>query len=172
MIPVRSPSATRAARGSGWRCRSAACRCRSAKAASSRRARRVALLSLGTRLAEALRAAEDLEARGLSTTVADARFAKPLDEDLILRLAREHEVLITLEEGSVGGFGSHVLQLLAERGALERGLRVRAMVLPDVFLDHDKPERQYAKAGLDAHAVVTKVFETLGQDAGALKVRA
>ncbi|HYI91549.1 MAG TPA: 1-deoxy-D-xylulose-5-phosphate synthase [Beijerinckiaceae bacterium] len=133
---------------------------------------RVALLSLGTRLAEALRTAEDLEARGLSTTVADARFAKPLDEELILRLAREHEVLITLEEGSVGGFGSHVLQLLAERGALERGLRVRAMVLPDVFLDHDKPERQYAKAGLDAHAVVTKVFETLGQDAGALKVRA
>jgi 1-deoxy-D-xylulose-5-phosphate synthase len=133
---------------------------------------RVALLSLGTRLAEALRAAEDLEARGLSTTVADARFAKPLDEELILRLAREHEVLITLEEGAVGGFGSHVLQLLAERGALERGLRVRAMVLPDVFLDHDKPERQYAKACLDAHAVVTKVFETLGQDAGALKVRA
>jgi 1-deoxy-D-xylulose-5-phosphate synthase len=125
---------------------------------------RVALLSLGTRLAEALRAAEELEARGLSTTVADARFAKPLDEDLILRLAGEHEVLITVEEGSVGGFGSHVLGLLAERGALDRGLRVRTIVLPDAFLDHDKPERMYARAGLDAHGIVTKVFEALGRE--------
>jgi 1-deoxy-D-xylulose-5-phosphate synthase len=125
---------------------------------------RVALLSLGTRLAEALKAAEDLEARGLSTTVADARFAKPLDEELVLRLAREHEVLITVEEGSVGGFGSHVLQLLAERGALDRGLKVRPMVLPDAYLDHDKPERMYAKAGLDAAGIVAKVFEALGKD--------
>jgi 1-deoxy-D-xylulose-5-phosphate synthase len=125
---------------------------------------RVALLSLGTRLAEALKAAEDLEARGLFTTVADARFAKPLDEELVLRLAREHEVLITVEEGSVGGFGSHVLQLLAERGALDRGLKVRPMVLPDAYLDHDKPERMYAKAGLDAAGIVAKVFEALGKD--------
>ena len=102
---------------------------------------RVALLSFGTRLAEALKAAEELDARGLSTTVADARFAKPLDEDLIMRLAGEHELLITIEEGAIGGFGSHVMQLLAERGALDRGLKVRSMVLPDVFIDHDKPER-------------------------------
>jgi 1-deoxy-D-xylulose-5-phosphate synthase len=132
---------------------------------------RVAILSLGTRLSEALKAAEDLEARGLSTTVANARFAKPLDEELVLRLAREHEVLITVEEGSVGGFGSHVLQLLAERGALDRGLKVRPLVLPDAYLDQDKPERMYAKAGLDAAGIVAKVFEALGRD-GSLKVRA
>lgn len=131
---------------------------------------RVALLSLGTRLGEALNAADELDARGLSTTVADARFAKPLDEDLILRLARAHEVLVTVEEGSVGGFGSHVLQLLSERGILESGLKVRAMVLPDVFLDHDRPERMYAGARLDARGIVTKVFEALGRDAGSLKV--
>jgi 1-deoxy-D-xylulose-5-phosphate synthase len=127
---------------------------------------RVAILSLGTRLAEALRAAEDLEARGLSTTVADARFAKPLDEELILRLARDHEVLITIEEGSVGGFGSFVLQLLSDKGALDRGtLKVRSMILPDTYQDHDKPERMYAQAGLDAAGIVTKVFEALGQEA-------
>jgi 1-deoxy-D-xylulose-5-phosphate synthase len=134
---------------------------------------RVAILTLGTRLGEALTAAEELEARGLSATVADARFAKPLDEELILRLAREHEVLVTLEEGSIGGFGSYVFQLLAERGALDRGgLKVRSLVLPDRFLDHDKPERMYAKAGLDAAAIVTKVFEALGRDAAIRKVRA
>jgi len=126
---------------------------------------RVAILSLGTRLAEALKAAEELESRGLSTTVADARFAKPLDEEMILRLAREHEVLITVEEGSIGGFGSFVLQLLADRGALDRGcLKVRALVLPDTYIDHDKPERMYAKAGLDAAGIVTRVFEALGQE--------
>jgi 1-deoxy-D-xylulose-5-phosphate synthase len=132
---------------------------------------RVALLSLGTRLAEALKAAEELDVRGLPTTVADARFAKPLDEDLILRLANEHEVLITIEEGAVGGFGSHVLQLLSDRGALDHGLRVRSMVLPDVFIDHDKPERMYAQAGLDAAAITAKVFEVLQQDAGARRTR-
>jgi 1-deoxy-D-xylulose-5-phosphate synthase len=103
--------------------------------------------------------------------VADARFAKPLDEELILRLAREHEVLITLEEGSVGGFGSHVLQLLSDRGALDHGLKVRALVLPDVFIDHDKPERMYASAGLDAPAIVAKVFEVLENDAKAATTR-
>jgi 1-deoxy-D-xylulose-5-phosphate synthase len=134
---------------------------------------RIALLSLGTRLGEALGAAEELEARGLSTTVADARFAKPLDEDLILRLAREHEVLITIEEGSVGGFGSYVLKLLSDHGILDRGsVKVRSMVLPDVYLDHDRPERLYARAGLDATAIVTKVFEALGRDTATLKVRA
>lgn len=126
---------------------------------------RIAILSLGTRLSEALKAAEELEARGLSTTVADARFAKPLDEELILRLARDHEVLVTVEEGSVGGFGSYVLQLLADRGALDRGsLKVRSMVLPDIYEDQDKPERMYAKAGLDSAGIVTKVFEALGQE--------
>jgi len=126
---------------------------------------RIAILSLGTRLAEALKAAEELEARGLSTTVADARFAKPLDEEMILKLAREHEVLVTVEEGSIGGFGSFVLQLLSDRGALDRGtLKVRSMVLPDIYQDHDKPERMYAQAGLDAAGIVTKVFEALGQE--------
>lgn len=126
---------------------------------------RIALLSLGTRLAEALKAAEELEARGLSTTVADARFAKPLDEEMILKLARDHEVLVTVEEGSIGGFGSYVLQLLADKGALDRGtLKVRSMVLPDEYQDHDKPDRMYASAGLDAAGIVTKVFEALGKE--------
>jgi 1-deoxy-D-xylulose-5-phosphate synthase len=134
---------------------------------------RVALLSLGTRLSEALKAAEELEARGLSTTVADARFAKPLDEELILRLAREHEVLVTVEEGSSGGFGAMVLHLLAERGALDRGLRVRTLTLPDTYQDHDKPERMYAQAGLDAAGIVSKVFEALGGErAAGAKARA
>ncbi len=126
---------------------------------------RIALLSLGTRLAECLRAAEDLGALGLSTTVADARFAKPLDIDLITRLAREHEVLITVEEGSIGGFGSFVLHALADRGLMDGACRVRSMVLPDVYLDHDKPEAMYARAGLDAKGIVARVFEALGRDA-------
>jgi len=122
----------------------------------------VALLSLGTRLAECLTAAEQLGQRGLSTTVADARFAKPLDEEMILRLAREHEVLVTVEEGSVGGFGSHVLQLLAREGALDRGLKIRSLVLPDLFQDHNKPEAMYAEAGLDAAGIVRTVEKALG----------
>jgi len=130
---------------------------------------RIAILSLGTRLAEALKAAEDLAAHGLSTTVADARFAKPLDRELVVRLAESHELLITVEEGSIGGFGSHVLGLLAESGLLDRGLKVRTMNLPDVFLDHDKPDRLYAKAGLDAKAIVAKALEALGGMAGAAK---
>jgi len=126
---------------------------------------RIALLSLGTRLAECLRAAEDLGALGLSTTVADARFAKPLDMDLVNRLAREHEVLITVEEGSIGGFGSFVLHALSDAGLLDGTCRVRSMVLPDIYLDHDKPEAMYATAGLDAKGIVAKVFETLGRGA-------
>jgi len=125
----------------------------------------LAILSLGTRLGEALKAADLLAARGLSVTVADARFAKPLDEDLILRLAREHEALLTVEEGSMGGFGAFVLQLLASRGALDRGLKVRTLVLPDVFQDHDKPEAMYAAAGLDAEGIVATALTTLGVDA-------
>src|SRR5262247_1111601 len=124
----------------------------------------VALLSLGTRLAECLLAAETLAAHGLTTTVADARFAKPLDVDMVLRLAREHEVLITIEEGAIGGFGSHVMQALAEHGALENGLKIRSMVLPDMFIDQDAPNAMYAKAGLDAKGIVAKVFEALGKD--------
>ena len=123
----------------------------------------VALLSLGTRLSECLAAADSLAAQGLSTTVADARFAKPLDQDLILRLAREHEVMITVEEGSVGGFGAYVLHLLAERGVLDRGLKVRTLVLPDVFLDQDEPDRMYAHAGLDMAGITAAVFDALGK---------
>ncbi len=122
---------------------------------------RVALLSLGTRLSECLKAADELMNRGLSTTVVDARFAKPLDTDLINRLAREHEILLTIEEGSVGGFGSLVLAHLAEAGALDHGLRVRTLALPDRFLEHDKPESQYARAGLNAQAIVAKALEML-----------
>jgi 1-deoxy-D-xylulose-5-phosphate synthase len=125
---------------------------------------KVALLSYGTRLAECLKASEELAALGLATTVADARFAKPLDTDLVLRLAREHEVLVTIEEGSIGGFGSYVLQTLADHGALDRGLKIRSMVLPDAFIDQDSPNAMYAKAGLDAKGIVAKVFEALGKD--------
>ena len=131
---------------------------------------RVAILSLGTRLAAALKAAEDLEARGISTTVADARFAKPLDRDLLARLAANHEVLVTVEEGAIGGFGSQVLLALTEQGALDRGkLKVRTMVMPDLFLDQDKPDLLYAKAGLDARGIVKTVIEALGRDLKAVK---
>ena len=124
----------------------------------------VAILSLGTRLAESLKAADQLAAFGLPATVADARFAKPLDTQLIDRLAREHEVLITIEEGSIGGFGSHVLHHLAVAGHLDRGLKVRPMVMPDTFIDHDKPERMYDRAGLNAAAIVRTVLGTLGRE--------
>jgi len=125
---------------------------------------KVALLSYGTRLGECLKAAEELAGFGLSTTVADARFAKPLDTDLVLRLAREHEVLVTIEEGAIGGFAAHVMQKLAENGGLENGLKIRSMILPDIFLDHDSPAAMYAKAGLDAKGIVAKVFEALGKE--------
>jgi len=125
---------------------------------------KIALLSFGTRLAECEKAADELAAHGLSTTIADARFMKPLDVELVLKLAREHEILLTIEEGAIGGFGSHVMQTLAEHGMLDGGLRMRSMVLPDVFLDHDSPNAMYARAGLDAKGIVAKVFETLGED--------
>ena len=129
----------------------------------------VALLSFGSRLGDCLKAAEQLASHGLSTTVADARFAKPLDVEMVLRLAREHDVLVTIEEGAIGGFGTYVLQTLAEHGALDRGLKVRSMVLPDVFIDQDSPAAMYAKAGLDANAMVAKVFEALGRDMSAVR---
>jgi 1-deoxy-D-xylulose-5-phosphate synthase len=125
----------------------------------------VALLSIGTRLGECLAAADQLATFGLSATVADARFMKPLDTDLVRRLATNHEVLITIEEGSVGGFGSHVLHYLAQSGLLDRGLKVRPMVLPDVFIDHDKPERMYELAGLGSAGIVAQALAALGRDA-------
>jgi 1-deoxy-D-xylulose-5-phosphate synthase len=130
-----------------------------------RQGSKIALLSLGTRLGECEKAADELAAHGLSTTIADARFMKPLDVDLVLKLAREHDVLITVEEGSIGGFGSHVLQTLTDHGMLDSGmLRARAMILPDAFLDHDTPAAMYARAGLDSKNIVNKVFEALGKD--------
>jgi len=123
---------------------------------------RVALLSFGTRLSEVLAAAEALAARGIAPTVADARFAKPLDRDLILRLAREHEALITIEEGAIGGFGSHVAQLLADEGVFDRGLKFRSMVLPDIFIDQASPEGMYAVAGMNAPQIEARVLEVLG----------
>jgi 1-deoxy-D-xylulose-5-phosphate synthase len=124
----------------------------------------VAILSFGTRLTESLMAADHLVAMGLPTTVADARFAKPLDQGLIRQLARHHEVLITIEEGSVGGFGAFVLHFLASDGLLDRGLKVRTLTLPDVFQDHDRPELQYRLAGLDAEGIVQGVLQALGRD--------
>ncbi len=127
-----------------------------------RQGTKVALLSFGTRLADCITAAEELEAAGLSTTVADARFAKPLDTDLVRTLAREHEVLVTVEEGAIGGFATHVLHFLAHEGLLDAGLKVRPLVMPDQFTDHAKPEKMYADAGLDAHGIVRTVFTALG----------
>jgi 1-deoxy-D-xylulose-5-phosphate synthase len=124
----------------------------------------IAILSLGTRLTEALLAADRLSAYGLSVTVADARFVKPLDRDLIRRLAREHEVLLTVEEGAVGGFGSHVMQFLAWEGCLDKGLKVRPMVLPDRFQNQDSPERMYAEAGLDANSIAAATLAALGRE--------
>src|SRR5216110_26270 len=125
---------------------------------------KIALLSFGTRLGECEKAADELAAHGLSTTIADARFMKPLDVDMVLKLAREHEILITIEEGAIGGFGSHVMQTLANNGMLDGGLRMRAMILPDEFIDHDSPAAMYAHAGLDAKGIVAKVFDALGKD--------
>jgi len=127
----------------------------------------VALLSFGARLQECLLAADQLSRHGLSTTVADARFAKPLDEDLIRRLAREHEVVVTIEEASIGGFGSHVLHFMATDGLLDQGLKIRSMVLPDEFVDQGKPEQMYADHGLDAHGIVRTVFGALGREIAA-----
>ena len=123
---------------------------------------KVALLSYGGRLAEAMKAADDLAAKGLSTTVADARFAKPLDTGLIDQLVRHHEVLITLEEGAIGGFGGYVLEYLAKSGQIDAGLKVRPMHLPDIFQDHDKPYNQYETAGLNAHHIVDTAMAALG----------
>ncbi|MDP3341721.1 1-deoxy-D-xylulose-5-phosphate synthase [Frigidibacter sp.] len=133
---------------------------------------RVAILSFGTRLTEVMAAREALAARGLAPTVADARFAKPLDRELILRLAAEHEALICVEEGAVGGFGSHVAQLLAEEGVFDRGLKFRSMVLPDTFIDQMSPEDMYAVAGMNAPQIEAKVLEVLGVAVAGARSRA
>ncbi len=127
----------------------------------------VAILSLGGRLGEALAAADELASRGWSTTVADARFAKPFDREMVLRLAKEHEALITIEEGAVGGFGGHVLQFLANEGALDNGLKFRSMTLPDIFINHDKPEKQYEIAGLCRPDIVATAMHALGEPSAA-----
>jgi 1-deoxy-D-xylulose-5-phosphate synthase len=122
---------------------------------------KVAILSFGGRLQECLKAASKLDAKGISTTVADARFAKPLDQKLIMNLCLNHEVLITIEEGSIGGFGSHVFQMLSEKGIFDKGLKIRSMILPDQFIDQDTPENMYKTAGLDAEAIEQKALDTL-----------
>jgi 1-deoxy-D-xylulose-5-phosphate synthase len=132
----------------------------------------IALLNLGGRLAECMKAAQELASYGLSTTVADARFAKPLDTDLIERLVREHEVVITIEEGAIGGFGSHVLHHLAMNGLLDHGLKIRTMALPDSFLDHDSPQAQYETAGLNARQIVATALSALGREIAAQPARA
>jgi len=128
----------------------------------------IAILNLGTRLPHCLMAADKLTAYGLSATVADARFAKPLDHDLIWRLARAHEVLITMEEAAIGGFAAHVMQFLATDGLLDRGLKFRPMTLPDFFIDQDSPEKMYETAGLDAKSIVATALNALGREREAL----
>ena len=133
----------------------------------------VAILSLGTRLAEALKAADTLEAKGLATTVADMRFVKPIDSELVRRLAHSHEVVLTLEEGSIGGLGAHVLTLASDEGWLDAGLKIRTMRLPDIFLDQDAPDKQYDTAGLNAPSIVETVLAALRHNsAGVEEARA
>jgi 1-deoxy-D-xylulose-5-phosphate synthase len=134
---------------------------------------KIALLTLGTRLAEALKAADQLEAKGLSTTVADLRFAKPLDEELIRRLMATHDVVVTIEEGSIGGLGAHVLTMASDEGLTDAGLKIRTMRLPDVFQDQDAPDKQYDEAGLNAPQIVETVLKALRHNsAGVAEARA
>jgi len=132
----------------------------------------IAMLSFGARLGECLKAAERLSAYGLSATVADARFAKPLDTALVRQLALNHEVVLTIEEGAIGGFGAHVLHFAAQDGLLDRGLKIRSLVLPDCFIDHDKPERMYERAGLDSQSIVAAALAALGRDRGGAVITA
>ena len=131
------------------------------KAKIIKEGKKVALLNFGTRLEECKKASEKLLSKGINCTIIDARFAKPLDEKLIMEVATNHEVLITIEEGSIGGFGSHVMQLLSDRGVFDTGLKFRSMILPDIFIDQDTPEKMYQLAGLDSLSIATKVEETL-----------
>ena len=134
------------------------------KARIIKEGKKVALLNFGTRLEECRKASEKLLIDGIECTVVDARFAKPLDEKLIMEIATNHEVLITIEEGSIGGFGSHVMQLLSERGVFDRGLKFRSMILPDIFIDQDTPEKMYELAGLDSLSIFNKIKETLNSN--------
>ena len=164
--------ASRAATGSGSRCRKRAWPSKSARGRIVKEGTKIALLSFGARLQECLKAAQELGAYGLSTTVADARFAKPLDTDLINRLVREHEVVVTIEEGAIGGFGSFVLHYLAQSGQLDQGLKIRTMCLPDVFIDHDSQTAQYDVAGLNAKHIVATAMAALGREVAEQPVRA
>ncbi len=134
------------------------------KAKIIKEGKKVALLNFGTRLAECKKASEKLSLKGIECTIVDARFAKPLDEKLIMEIATNHEVLITIEEGSIGGFGSHVMQLLSDRGVFDTGLKFRSMILPDIFIDQDTPEKMYETAGLDSLSIVNKIEETLNSN--------
>ena len=134
------------------------------KARVIKEGKKVSLLNFGTRLEECRKASEKLYAKGIDCTIVDARFAKPLDEKLIMEVATNHEVLITIEEGSIGGFGSHVMQLLSDRGVFDTGLKFRSMILPDIFIDQDTPEKMYERAGLDSHSILNKVEETLNSN--------
>ena len=134
------------------------------KARIIREGKKVALLNFGARLEECKKASEKLSLKGIECTLVDARFAKPLDEKLIMELATNHEVLISIEEGSIGGFGSHVMQLLSDRGVFDTGLKFRSMILPDIFIDQDTPEKMYKVAGLDDLSILNKVEETLNSN--------
>ena len=126
--------------------------------------KKVAILNFGTRLEECKKASEILSKKGVEITIIDARFAKPLDEKLIMEAANNHEVLVSIEEGSVGGFGSHVMQFLSDRGVFDRGVKFRSMILPDLFIDQDTPEKMYKKAGLDSLSIANKIEETLNSN--------
>ena len=134
------------------------------KARIIKEGKKVALLNFGTRLEECKKASDKLVSKGIQSTIIDARFAKPLDEKLIMEIATNHEVLISIEEGSIGGFGSHVMQLLSDRGVFDTGLKFRSMILPDVFIDQDTPEKMYQIAGLDYTRIINKVEETLNSN--------
>ena len=134
------------------------------KARVIKEGKKVALINFGTRLEECKKASDKLSKKGVDCTIIDARFAKPLDEKLIMEVASNHEVLITIEEGSIGGFGSHVMQFLSDRGIFDRGLKFRSMILPDIFIDQDTPEKMYEAAGLDSISIVNKVEETLNSN--------
>ena len=134
------------------------------KAKIIKEGKKVAILNFGARLKECKKASDKLLKKGVDCTIVDARFAKPLDEKLIMEIATNHEVLITIEEGSIGGFGSHVMQLLSDRGVFDTGLKFRSMILPDIFIDQDTPEKMYATAGLDSSSIVNKIEETLNSN--------
>tara|TARA_Y100001935_G_scaffold236092_1_gene220512 strand:- start:408 stop:989 length:582 start_codon:yes stop_codon:yes gene_type:complete len=134
------------------------------KAKIIKEGKKVALLNFGTRLEECKKASVALSTKGINCTIVDARFAKPLDEKLIMEIATNHEVLITIEEGSIGGFGSHVMKLLSDRGVFDTGLKFRSMILPDIFIDQDTPDKMYEVAGLDNLSIIKKVEETLNSN--------